>query len=208
MERQNLPDFFQEHKAILMDIWFEAILNHYPPETARIFKREKDPFANPIGYNLKVGVEEILDRFIKEDKEKNVSDSLDKIIRIWAIQDFTPSQTVSFLIIFKQIVKKQMKKHYQNQEQLWINWQVFEQEVDNLILMAMDIYTKCREKLYQIRIEEANKRVYSLLRRANMMVTTEAEAKNSEAIMDSWDLCKSCNPCETEKKGCKNEFTF
>jgi hypothetical protein len=202
MDRRKLEDFFQKHQDMIMDSWFDAILNNYPPETVRIFKQEKDPFANPVGHRLRLGMRGIVDWFKEGDREKDVYAALDQVIRIWAVQDFTPSQTVSFLITFKQIIQKQMQKYYQNQDQLWANWQAFEKEADNLMLLAMDIYMECREKLFQIKVDEANNRVFSLLRQANMM------ADVGENFSASSVDCGSCNSCETEKKeGCKNEFT-
>lgn len=194
MERQNLRDFFIKHRTDIVETWFEAMLNIYPPETVRIFQREKDPFANPVGHNLHTGIEGILDWLGQEKKEIDVSLSLDKIIRIWAVQDFTPSQTISFLIDLKQIIKKQMKKHDKNQDQMGADWQVFDAEVDHLMLLAMDIYTQCREKLYQIKVDEAHKRVYSLLRKSNVL------ADFTESTTDASDSCDTCDSCETDKQ--------
>jgi len=204
MEGQKLEIFFQEHKSFIMETWFDALLKSYSPEAARIFKREKDPFANPVGYNIHLGLEGVLDWFIKKEKDDNASDALDKIVRVYAVQDFTPSQAVAFLIVLKQIIKKQMKNHYKSQDEMWAYWQVFDAQVDNLMLIAMDLYTNCREKLYQIKVDEANKRVFSILRRANVL------ADLADNFTDSADDCDSCNSCETDKKakkGCKNEFT-
>jgi len=201
MGQQKLADFFLEHKAFIMDTWFEEMLKHYPPEAARLFKREKDPFANPVGHNLRAGMEGILDWFTQKKRDKDVSPFLDKVVRIWAVQDFSPSQAVSFLVTLKEIVLKQMKKNYQNHDLLWENWHAFAQEADKLLLMAVDIYAACRERLYQIKVDEVNKRVFALLRQANMTVDTE----NVPALSES---CHTCNSCETEKREeCKNEFT-
>jgi hypothetical protein len=35
--------------------------------------------------------------------------------------------------------------------------------------MSLDIYTKCREKLYELRVKEVKNRVGRLIERANMM---------------------------------------
>lgn len=209
MERQNMQDFFQEHKAALMETWFDALLKNYSPEAARIFKREKDPFANPVGYNIHLGMEEVLDWFSQKEKETDIKVSLDKVVRILAIQDFTPAQAVSFLFILKEITKKRINNYFKSGDLMWKNWLDFDADVDNLMLMAMDIYTECREKLYQIKVDEANKRVYSLLRRANILVEP-AESFTGSGSTDGCESCNSCDTCETDKKaikGCKDEFT-
>lgn len=208
MERQKLEIFFQEKRTLIIEKWFDALLNNYSPEAAKIFKREKDPFANPLGYNIHLGVEGIIDWFEKDEKEAGteaVSVALDKILRILAVQEFTPGQALSFIVTFKKIIKNQMKDYYKNKDEMWSEWQIFDERVDNLILMAMEIYTNCREKLYQIKVDEANSRVYSLLRKARVVPDM---AEHSMATSDIVDDCDSCNSCETEEeagKGCKNE---
>lgn len=200
----QIHDFFIRHRTDILETWLKAMWQHYPPETVRIFQREKDPFANPVGHNLRTGMEGILDWLEQEKKVTDVSVSLDKIVRIWAVQDFTPSQAVSFLISLKHIVRDLMKKHDPDQGHLEANWQAWDAQVDHLLLMAMDIYTGCRENLYQIKIEEANKRVFSLLRRANAL------ADGTDNSLDSPETGDSCPACEREKKakkGCKDEFT-
>ena len=44
-----------------------------------------------------------------------------------------------------------------------------ESRIDDLALLAFDIYMKCREKLYDIRANEAKNQVSRLLQRAGML---------------------------------------
>jgi hypothetical protein len=50
-------------------------------------------------------------------------------------------------------------------EDLW----ELERKIDAMGLMSLDIYTKCREKLYELRVKEVKNRVGRLIERANMM---------------------------------------
>ncbi|MGI6679827.1 MAG: RsbRD N-terminal domain-containing protein [Dehalobacterium sp.] len=200
MKRQNLDEFFREHKASLTESWFNAILDRYPQETIRIYKNKKDSFGNPVGYNLRLGVEGIVDWFTQKEKSEEVASSLNKLIRIWAVQDFSPSQALSFLNIFKHIVQNQIKTYYTDQENYWYNWQEFVAQIDYLLLMSMDIYMECREDLYQIKVDQANRRVFAVLRRYNAL---------DEGLGYGED-CDESNSCSKKKKavkGCKNEFT-
>lgn len=208
MERQKSVKFFQEKRNLIIEKWFDALLNNYSPEAAKIFKREKDPFANPLGYNIHLGVEGILDWFEKEEKQDDVayvSAALDKILRILAVQELTPGQALSFIVTFKKIIKNLMRDYYKNKDAMWSEWQIFDERLDNLMLIAIEIYSNCREKLYQIKVDEANHRVYSLLRRANIVPDY---AEHSMTTTDQVNDCGSCNSCETEEKdgeGCKDE---
>jgi hypothetical protein len=50
-------------------------------------------------------------------------------------------------------------------EDLW----EFERKIDAMGLMSLDIYSQCREKLYQMRVKEVKNSVGRLIERANMM---------------------------------------
>ena len=44
-----------------------------------------------------------------------------------------------------------------------------EEKIDEMVLISFDIYLKCRETLYQIRVEQAKNQVAGLLRRAGLI---------------------------------------
>ena len=45
----------------------------------------------------------------------------------------------------------------------------FEQEIDKLANLGFDIYVSCREKLYEIRVNEIKNQTHMLVRRVNEM---------------------------------------
>ena len=46
----SLIDLLTENKADIVEKWIDHVLNCYPADTARIFKRQRDRFANPVGH--------------------------------------------------------------------------------------------------------------------------------------------------------------
>jgi hypothetical protein len=48
--------------------------------------------------------------------------------------------------------------------------EAFDSKVDHLALLAMDVYSQCREKLYEVRVGEVKNRSFRLLQRANLLV--------------------------------------
>jgi hypothetical protein len=50
----------------------------------------------------------------------------------------------------------------------------FETRLDNLALMAFDVYTKCREQVYEMRITEVKNAQHKLLVRAGMIADGSA----------------------------------
>jgi hypothetical protein len=69
------------------------------------------------------------------------------------VQDFTPSQSTSFVYLLKTIVRQELakdKKSSVSQDSLL----ELDTRIDQVALMAFDIYMECRERLHQIRINE------------------------------------------------------
>jgi hypothetical protein len=45
-----------------------------------------------------------------------------------------------------------------------------DRQVDEVLLMAFDVYSKCRQQIYEIRVHEVKNQVGKLLERANLIV--------------------------------------
>ena len=85
------------------------------------------------------------------------------IIRIRSIQDFTASQAVAFTFKLKDVIREELAGKMQGrpadaQSRLREELHAFETRIDELSLLAFDVYMKCREKLYEIRTNEIKKR--------------------------------------------------
>jgi len=148
-----LEDLLKKERTRVVKRWFADILETYPEETARFLKGEKDPFANPVGAAIREGIEGLFEELLLETASENLSSFLDKVIRIRAVQDFTPSATVSFLFSFKEsvreVLKREIVKHDLHEELV-----SFDSRIDCFALLAFDIYMKCREEIYELRAQE------------------------------------------------------
>lgn len=166
----DLAKFLTQHRSSILKKWFNSILDTYPPETARIFKREKNQFANPVGRTINQGMEGIYQELIQGINAETVSPFLDKIIRIRAIQDFSPSRAIAFVFVLKDLLREESKEAESSQEELPFDELVsFEARVDQLAMLAFDIYVQCREQLYELRVNEVKNRAHRLLQRANLL---------------------------------------
>jgi hypothetical protein len=145
----------QTREAIAEE-WLGRVLHTYPDQTAAFLARETDPFRNPVGHTLRqalaILVEELL---IGMDREK-VTAALDSVVQIRAVQDFTPSRSMEFLFQLKPILAQHAPGP--RLEQLHAR-------VDEMALLALDLYVKYRERIFEIRYNEAKRRVYVLERR-------------------------------------------
>ena len=55
---------------------------------------------------------------------------------------------------------------------------LFEERIDELALLSFDIYMKCRERIYEIKADEARRMVFRLLQKANLVC--EIQEKESD----------------------------
>ena len=85
--------------------------------------------------------------------EQKLRDSLDKIIRIRAIQEFSPSQAIGIIPFLKKVVKEELVSEVKENGNLG-ELNELESRMDKLTLMSFDIYMACREKIFEIRIHE------------------------------------------------------
>jgi len=165
----------QEQDAILNQ-WFRMILETYNPETASRLLKEKNQFSNPVGHTLRQGLEGVYGELAGELHPERMRTYLDLIIRIRAVQEFSPAQAIAFVFLLKNIIREKSKK------EAWTNLisqddlLEFEQKVDETALLAFNVYSDCREKLYELRVNEVKNRSFRLLQRANLL----AEIPESE----------------------------
>lgn len=165
----ELEQFLLSEKRVLVTKWFDLVAGTYPPETARLLKKESNQFANPVGQTIFHGLSDLFEQFLGGAPRDGILSSLDRIIRIRAIQDFTPSQAVSFVFQLKEVVADRLQDESLEERFSAADLFEFSRKVDELALLAFDIYMQCREKLYEVRVTEVKNRTFRLLQRANLL---------------------------------------
>jgi hypothetical protein len=165
----NFEKFLSQEKASIVDRWFQLVVGTYAPQTANLLLNEKDEFANPVGYAVRQGTQGLFQELLQGMDPAKVKPFLDRIIRIRAIQEFSPGQALSFIFLLKTAIQEAARKD---------NWKdlitaedllTFESKIDQLALLAFDVYTECRERLTEVRIMEFKNRTYRLLQRAGLL---------------------------------------
>jgi hypothetical protein len=164
----TLQIIFEQHRAEILDKWHAMLVDSYPKETGRFLRREKDAFANPVGARFATALEKVLCGFIDDKAPESWKASLDEILRVRAVQDFSPSNALSFITGLKEILRRTVVKSGEkvSPEDLL----AFEDRVDRMLLAAFDIYSRCRQDIYEIRVKEVSRQVERLLRTARLMV--------------------------------------
>ena len=99
---------------------------------------------------------------------------IDPIIRMRAVQGFSPSEAVSFIFSLKAVIRKMYAKKIQEDE-FARALLAFESKIDTLSLISFDIYNACREKIYDIKANEVRNRAYRAFKRANLVADSSVE---------------------------------
>jgi len=170
----NLKNILSEKKSAILDRWVDHILDTYPSDTASFMRDKKSRFANPVGHSISAGVEGIFEDLLQGIDQERVSVFLDNIIRIRAIQDFTPSQAVSFVFFLKKIIRDVLAGEIR-ENSLADELILLEDQIDSLGLLAFDIFMRCREKLYDIKANETRSMTFRLLQKANLICEKPGE---------------------------------
>jgi dynactin complex subunit len=175
----SLKKLLEENKSVILSRWFDTILETYPPDTKHFLRTKKNQFDNPVAHRITSGIEGVFSQLLNDDKEKDVSPFLDKVVRIRAVQDLTPSRAVAFIFELKRLVREVLGKDIregQLSEELWS----FEEEIDKMGLLALDIYMKCREEIYELRVNEVKRSVSRLIERANKICGIPGKEEDPE----------------------------
>jgi hypothetical protein len=149
----KLEKLLAEKKAVIVKKWFHALADTYHPQTSEFLKGKASRFANPVGSTFAAELERLYDCFQAEAEPEAVHTCLDRIIRIRAIQDFSPSQAVHFIFQLKTLIREELGEAVER-EQLHEDLYLVESRLDRLALAAFDIYMSRREKIYELREKE------------------------------------------------------
>jgi hypothetical protein len=164
----KLEKLLSEESPAILKRWLQLILETYPADAQRFLKKQKDQFANPVGHTISRGTENIFKELIQGFDRERITPFLDSIIRIRAVQDFSPSQATFFIFQLKQAIREVLGKEIR-ENQLYDELLVFDAKIDELALLAFNVYMKCREKIYQLSANEARNQVSRLLQKKGLM---------------------------------------
>ncbi|KHK02108.1 RsbRD N-terminal domain-containing protein [Desulfovibrio sp. TomC] len=173
----KLVDFLVLDQQVVLDAWFDLILGTYSENTAVLWKKRDDPFANPVRHRFEAGMRGIVMGLATCGEAPDAATFipfLDEIVRVRAVQDFTPSQATAFIFLLKKAVREALWPKI-IEHNLFVQLLALESAIDVLALFSLDIYCECREKIYALRIDQIKKQYDRLLKRANLVCDLSAE---------------------------------
>lgn len=129
--------------------------------------RIKNKFDNPVGAATHESLEAVFELLINKMAPQALEEALDPIIRIRAVQSFTPAKAVDFVFELKEIGKKTLAPEF---------YETFDRQVDQIALAAFNRFMKCRESIFLLKATEAKRRIHSAFERAGLV--TELKEKD------------------------------
>lgn len=148
-----LNDIVAKKKSGIVKNWIQLIFETYSSETSKFLNVENNQFSNPVGFTTSEAVNNLFDVLINDVSPGNVKPLLLDLIKIRAVQDFTPSQAAGFVLLVKKVVRDELRDDL-NEIKVYDELLEFESKVDKAALIAFDLYQECREKVYRIHLNE------------------------------------------------------
>ena len=146
-----LDDEVAAHRGAILERWIGEVIEGYPEETAEFLRSQSDRFANPVGARLREGLTQLLDGLLEGVEPTELESALDHVIRIRAVQQFSPSIAVGFVFDLKGLLREVVGAPGVGLAP-WLA--TLDGRIERLGLYAFDVYMRCREQMWEIRARE------------------------------------------------------
>lgn len=143
-------------KEAIAELWLGRVLHTYPSQTAAFLAGQKDEFRNPIGHTLREGLAILLEELLRGMEADRVRAALDTIVQIRAVENCPAGKALGFLFQLKPILRDRVPE---------AELEMLYGRIDEMALLAFELYTKYRERIFEARANEAKRRVFVLERR-------------------------------------------
>lgn len=148
----SLKELLELRRSDILNDWKKKTLNaEEKNKFSKSILKMDNPFINPVGVNVSEALSGLYESLLNQ--RDGAADMLDDILRIRAVQEITPGESIRFLIQFKEIVENHIPELKKDMN-LKLELAEFYFRVDELMLQGFDIYMQCREQLWNIKMDE------------------------------------------------------
>ncbi len=145
--------------------WSEEALRVYSPEAFRVFDRQRDRFANPVGHSLRAGIRDAFRALLEDAGTEALRAALDGIVSIRAVQELSASEAVGFVFALKRIVREEIGDAVADPGAAG-EMAALDAGIDRAALTAFDLYVAHRQRLYEVRVAELKRSIPWIVGRA------------------------------------------
>lgn len=161
-----IRELLESRKDAIVFRWMEDALSVYGDESSALYRRQTDPFANPVGKSLREGTRGIFEALIGDMEKDEIRRCLREILKIRAVQNLSASQALGFLFALKDTVRLELADRLAAPE-VRQDLSILDRRIDHVALAAFDVFTECREQVYQMRVNEIKRNVSWIMSKLN-----------------------------------------
>ncbi len=143
-------------REVIAGEWLGRVLRGYPGQSAGFLAETQDPFQNPVGHTYRQALGILLEELVLGMDAERVRAALDAIVQIRAVEDIGPGQALEFLFQLKPILRA---------HDAGAPLDLLYSRIDEMALLAFDLFMGYRERTYTARTNEARRRVFVMERR-------------------------------------------
>jgi hypothetical protein len=153
-----VKELLLKKKQAIVSNWIQSIFDTYPAETSDFLRLQKNQFSNPVGHIIVEAAEKIFDAVLSGNQVIEIKILLNDIIKVRAVQDFLPSKAAGFIFSLKDIIKNEVQESIKDIESFNEFCELLAC-IDRVALIAFDLYSEAREKVYQLRMNELRNKI-------------------------------------------------
>lgn len=181
----NITELCSSQKDVLLERWVNQFFSSYPLDSKGFMRTSRDRFANPVGETTRIAADVLFNAVIGMDvKPETVKSALHDLIWIRAVQDMPPSQAVGALYLLKELLRNavlpECLKAEHAQKGALAEYLTIESRIDTLGLLALDMYSEARERVFRIRVEEVKRSQSQVIRLAKLRREQAEPASETE----------------------------
>lgn len=162
-------EYLKNNKQLLLNEWFEWLINTYPETSKKYFRNTNQQFTNPIGYSLYHNLNSVFDSLINQDFNSNkFRNALEEIIKIRILQQPSNLKEINiFEFLWNKIIST-LPPHLAK-EDIVATIELF----NSFNYIFFEIYSKIQTRIVEIQKDEIRNRYGKIIERLNKRYSKE-----------------------------------
>ena len=148
-------------QAAIAEGWLGLVGKTHLANWSGMPSRSRDDFADPAFCLMRKCIEAMVEALDSGVVQEKLAPSMEGFLKLLALQEFSPSQAIQFVFAVRPLLRRELSLEPNSPESL-----ALDDRVDDIALIAMDIYSRCREKVYEARYNQLKKLHYVMVERA------------------------------------------
>lgn len=172
----RLAEKIFSEKETILESWFNMLLSAFPESSLQYLRKKSNQFTNPLGYNLFISLQTLLNSFLANDYEsENFIKSLEEVIKLRSTQELSHFERANIYKQLKLILINKFANSIDKKDliELFEYFLKFEEA-------AFNKYIEIQNLKFEIQKEEIRNRYGKILDRINQRYEKQILNKQSK----------------------------